>query len=84
MKLHEFFFFPQVLAGIFFSGPTPCMNFFFGSATPPPRISNGPPLILAEVVVVRCSNFGKVLTVILTIDINTEIIKNDEIELCFT
>ena len=45
MKLHEFFFFLQALAGIFFSSSIPCMNFFFGSDTPPPpRISNGPPL----------------------------------------
>ena len=44
MKLHEFFFFLQALAGFFFSSSIPCMNFFFGSDTPPPRISNGPPL----------------------------------------
>ena len=44
MKLHEFFFF-QAHAGIFFSSSISCMNFFFGSDTPPPRISNGPPLI---------------------------------------
>ena len=44
MKLHEFFFFLQALAGIFFSSSIPCMNFFFGSDTPPPRMSNGPPL----------------------------------------
>ena len=44
MKLHEFFFFLQALAGIFFSSSISCMNFFFGSDTPPPRISNGPPL----------------------------------------
>ena len=31
----------------------------------------------------RCSNFGKVHIIILTIDINTEIIKNGEIEQCF-
>ena len=41
MKLHEFFFFLQALAGIFFSSSIPCMNFFFGSDTPPPRMSNG-------------------------------------------
>ena len=46
MKLHEFFFFLQALAGIFFSSSIPCMNFFFGSDTPPPRISNGPPLTM--------------------------------------
>ena len=45
MKLHDFFFFLQVHAGIFFSSIS-CMNFFFGSDTPPPRISNGPPLSL--------------------------------------
>ena len=44
MKLHEFFFFLQAHAGIFFSSSISCMNFFFGSDTPPPRISNGPPL----------------------------------------
>ena len=44
MKLHEFFFFLQAHAGIFFSCSISCMNFFFGSDTPPPRISNGPPL----------------------------------------
>ena len=44
MKLLDFFFFLQALAGIFFSSSIPCMNFFFGSDTPPPRISNGPPL----------------------------------------
>ena len=36
MKLHEFFFFLQALAGIFFSSSIPCMNFFFGSDTPLP------------------------------------------------
>ncbi len=40
-------------------------------------------LILAEIVAVRCSNFGKVYTDTLTIDINTEIMKNDEIKLYF-
>ena len=45
MKLHEFFFFLQAHAGIFFSSSISCMNFFLGSDTPPPRISNGPPLI---------------------------------------
>ena len=44
MKLHEFFFFLQAYAGIFFSCSISCMTFFFGSDTPPPRISNGPPL----------------------------------------
>ena len=44
MKLHEFFFFLQAHAGIFFSSSISCMNFFFASDTPPPRISNGPPL----------------------------------------
>ena len=46
MKLHEFFFFLQAHAGIFFSSSISCMNFFFGSDTPPPRISNGPPLTI--------------------------------------
>ena len=44
MKLHEFFFFLQAHAGIFFSSSISCMNFFFGSDTPRPRISNSPPL----------------------------------------
>ena len=44
MKLLEFFFILQAHAGIFFSSSISCMNFFFGSDTPPPRISNGPPL----------------------------------------
>ena len=44
MKLHEFFFFLQAHAEIFFSSSISCMNFFFGSDTLPPRISNGPPL----------------------------------------
>ncbi len=39
---------------------------------------------LAEIVAVPCSNFGKVHIVILTIQVNTEIIKNDEIELFLT
>ena len=34
MKLHEFFFFLQALAGIFFSSSIPCMNFFL-DLTPP-------------------------------------------------
>ena len=46
MKLHEFFFFLQAHAGIFFSSSISCMIFFFGSDTPPPRISNGPSLSL--------------------------------------
>ena len=33
-------------------------------------------LILAEILAAWCSSFSKILTVILTIDINTEIIKN--------
>ena len=45
MKLHEFFFFLQAHAGIFFSSSISCMNLFFGSDTSPPRISNGPPLM---------------------------------------
>ena len=36
MKLHEFFFFLQAHAGIFFSTSISCMNFFFGSYTPLP------------------------------------------------
>ena len=44
IKLHDFYFFLQAHAGIFFSSSISCMNFFFGSDTPPPRISNGPPL----------------------------------------
>ena len=48
MKLHEFFFFLQAHEGIFFSSSISCMNFFFGSDTPPPRISNGPPLSSAK------------------------------------
>ena len=44
MKLHDFFFFLEAHAEIFFSSSFSCMNFFFGSDTPPPRISNGPPL----------------------------------------
>ena len=36
MKLHEFFFFLQAHAGIFFSSSISCMNFFFGSDTPLP------------------------------------------------
>ena len=44
MKLHEFFFFLQTHAGIFFPSSISGMNFFFGSDIPPPRISNGPPL----------------------------------------
>ena len=43
-EVARIFFFLQALAGIFFSSSIPCMNFFFGSDTPPPRISNGPPL----------------------------------------
>ena len=35
MKLHEFFFFLQAHAGIFFSSSISCMNFFLGSDTPP-------------------------------------------------
>ncbi len=35
-------------------------------------------IIFAEIVAVRCLNFGQVHTVILTIDYNTEIIKNEE------
>ncbi len=35
-------------------------------------------------VAVPCSNFGKIHIVILTIQVNTEIIKNDEIELFLT
>ena len=34
MKLHEFFFFLQAHAGIFFSGSISCMNFFL-DLTPP-------------------------------------------------
>ena len=48
MKLHEFFFFLQAHAGIFFSSSISCMNFFFGSDTPPPRISNGSPLTYVQ------------------------------------
>ena len=33
IKLHEFFFFLQAHAGIFFSSSISCMNFFFGSDT---------------------------------------------------
>ena len=36
MKLHEFFFFVQAHAEIFFSSSISCMNFFFGSDTPLP------------------------------------------------
>ena len=36
MKLHEFFFFLQALAGIFFSSSIPCMNFFLDLTPPPP------------------------------------------------
>ena len=53
MKLHEFFFFLQAHAENFFSSSISCMNFFFGSDTPPPRISNGPPLIAYTHVVKR-------------------------------
>ena len=35
MKLHEFFFFRQAHAGIFFSSLISCMNFFL-DLTPPP------------------------------------------------
>ena len=35
MKLHDFFFFLQAHAGIFFSSSISCMNFFFGFDTPP-------------------------------------------------
>ena len=47
MKLHKFFFFLQVLAGIL-SSTTPSMIFFWicQSPPPPPRISNGPPLVI--------------------------------------
>ena len=38
MKLHEFFFFLQAHAGIIFSSSISCMNFFFGSDTPPPPL----------------------------------------------
>ena len=48
MKLHEFFFFLQAHAGIFFSSSISCMNLFFGSDTSPPRISNGPPLMISN------------------------------------
>ena len=48
MKLHEFFFFLQAHAGIFFSSSISCMNFFLGPDTPPPRISNGLPLTVYQ------------------------------------
>ena len=44
MKLHEFFFILQAHAGIFFLVQFPAWIFFW-SDTPPPRISNGLPLM---------------------------------------
>ena len=61
MKLHEFFFFLQAHAGIFFSSSISCMNFFFGSDTPPPRISNGPPLISTTSFLKPLSHWGSIL-----------------------
>ena len=48
MKLHEFFFFLQAHAEIFFSSSISCMNFFLDLTPPSPRISNGPPLSSAQ------------------------------------
>ena len=49
IKLHDFYFFLQAHAGIFFSSSISCMNFFLDLTPPPPRISNGPPLSLQTV-----------------------------------
>ena len=45
MKLHDFFFFLQAHAGIFFSCSISCMNFFFGSDTPLPGYLMVHPLV---------------------------------------
>ena len=58
IKLHEFFFFLQAHAGIFFLVQFLCMNFFFGSDTPPPRVSNGPPLNCTRSLFSKCSRYA--------------------------
>ena len=72
MKLHEFFFFLQALAGIFFSSSIPCMNFFFGSDTPPPRTSNGPPLTRSYTYQIRnCLCYSRLDDTSLSIELDT-------------
>ena len=47
--LHEFFFSDVMAARIFFPAIFLCTNFFWGIFTPPPGISNGPPLTNSNV-----------------------------------